>query len=177
MARKTNAGGARKGAGKPPGGVLANVSHLHPSLPPDDIDHLNLDAKKRTYATIRSVGGMSRTAACRWMGMSPDTGKKWEVANWFKIACETARQKAIGNPIIVFGPLMDKAAEVYNKALDGENIAEARRTAKDVFDRVHGKPVVREHRVSTSAVNITVNFGEGMEEYLEAGYSVLDGNT
>lgn len=59
--------------------------------------------------------------------------------------------RQLTNPADVFAPMLPGAASSYTRALARGDTT----TAKDVFDRLYGKPLVREQRLERKEIRIT----------------------
>lgn len=132
---------------------------------------------QKTFAALRMKGEMIKTCA-EVLSVSPATLYRWQKADWYENECSIQRRKFIGDPIATFTPMYEAALDVYEVALKGrgKKLPLAFKAATSVIDRLQGMPIRRQQTEVVADVNINVvtSGGEATQEYVDAGFRVID---
>ena len=91
--------------------------------------------------------GLPKVQIAKHLGRDRNTIAEW-IEEHPEAVDEAVRQ--LTNPSDVFHPMLPLAAAAYRQALENLDAA----VARDVFDRLYGKPIVREQRSERREVRI-----------------------
>ena len=150
MSRPDNRGGRRNGAGRKPSDY--SLSRRDDSLATSGARALEQLAGPIQVAIRRHVRGWSNAAIAREMGKSRETIAKWIADH--PAAIEEAVRELV-DPGELLRQHVPAATRAYGELLDHADRDATRLAAADsVFDRLYGKPVVREQRSERREVRI-----------------------
>ncbi len=117
---------------------LAAINQLTRVALKDVTDTNEVTQQRRTFVAYM-VRGIRQAEVCRRMGITTQTARRWRKEQWYPVVIQEETDKLLGNPTQVFSPMLPPAISTYLTKLDEDNFD----VAKDVMDRLFGKPVTR----------------------------------
>lgn len=117
---------------------LSTISKQNRVALKDVTDTNEVTQQRRTFVAYM-VRGVRQAEACRRMGITTQTARRWRKEQWYPVVIQEETDKLLGNPNQVFSPMLPPAIGTYLTKLDENNFD----VAKDVMDRLFGKPVTR----------------------------------
>lgn len=169
-------GGRRKGAGRPSGGELVRRGPKPQAMIEaqkelidkaqgyvDEVDALlarkdSLTPQERAEVYVGLlVRGLPNKEVCKQLGLHEAMGQYYRRQPWFSDKVKEKLSVLQGNRLAVFGPMVPKAIEVFEKHLEDNSES----VATKVFDEVFGKPIA--HDTPAAPLSITLVFGRQRE--------------
>ncbi len=150
--RGSNQGGKQPGAGRSAGSTERNriaLRALDPVERPKQ-DENRVTQRLRAVAALSARGQSTRKIA-EVLGVSSTLISHLCAKPEYPALFREELDRAVGNPIATFAPMIPAATQAYEQGLAGED---AIPVAKDVFDRVYGKPLVRQQVDSRQRMEI-----------------------
>jgi len=169
---RTNTGGKRIGAGKKAGVTRLNWGRQPVTDENGEKKFLPIfketpSPQQRTFAALL-VKGNTVSEVIRQMKIARQTAYNWKNSDWFPVVEREERDRLLGNPIVVFGDMLPQAIQAYEKALREDNLKLAVEIAGEVFDRIYGKPIIRQQTESHQSV--VIQFIEGNGETIDGEF-------
>jgi hypothetical protein len=160
VARADNRGGRRSGAGRKPGGLIGSSTSRHsldtgpPASTQDTAGYGLASLPGPVQMAIRwHVLGRSNAVIAERLRRGRATIARW-LADYPEAIAEAVREYA--DPGELLRPHVPAASRVYGELLEHADRDSTRLAAADsVFDRLFGKPVIREQRSERREVRIT----------------------
>ena len=152
MPRASNRGGQRQGSGR--------KAKTEAMVPVNQGQEPCIEVKKLTDSqriVLNLIArGKKAVEASKITGVAQKTISAWRKQPWWDTALQQMTDHLLGHPTEMFGPMVPKALETYEKALEEGDT----KVAADIFDRTLGKPLVRQATASVVDVKISIS-GKG----------------
>ncbi len=150
--RGSNQGGKQPGAGRSAGSTERNriaLRSLDPVERPKQEENRVIQ-RLRAVAAL-SARGQSSKAIAKVLGVSSTLISHLCAKPEYPALFREELDRLVGNPMATFAPMIPAATTAYEQGLEGDKPIDV---AKDVFDRVYGKPLVRQQVDSRQRMEI-----------------------
>ncbi len=150
--RGSNQGGKQPGAGRSAGSTERNRIALQALAPVERQKQVENRVTQRLRAVAAlSARGQSTRKIAAVLGVSSTLVSHLCAKPEYPALFREELDRAVGSPIATFAPMIPAATHAYEQGLAG---MEPIPIAKDVFDRVYGKPLVRQQVDSRQRMEI-----------------------
>jgi hypothetical protein len=181
LPRASNKGGSRQGAGAP---TLPPALSLVPTDKrlSSDLDALRIQlTPQQAMAANMLARGFTNTKVAEQLGLHRQSISNWKDIPAFNALVDKLNESLLANPYQGLDPLVPKAFNRLDEALEGDDLRLATSVAESVLDRRYGKAVVRQVSLDSKEFHFYFNDKpDGLTEdawkqkYVEADYTVVE---